>query len=91
MKAEVERGGQGAGVGGGSIRRGEASVGGKRLSAEAMTGGSGRGVEKLSMVRRRGGGYGRQRGGGKCGTWREEVSEGGAGRGGESQEAPVIR
>ena len=74
-----------------------ASVGGKRLSAEAMTGGSGRGVEKLSMVRRRGGGYGRQRGGGKCGTWREEVSvvhrqeEGGAGRGGESREAPVIR
>ena len=28
MKAEVERGGQGAGVGGGSIRRGEAAVGG---------------------------------------------------------------
>ena len=68
---------------------GAASVGGRRMSAEAMSGGSGRWVEKLIMVR--------QRGGGKCGTWREEGSvvhrqeEGGAGRGGESREAPVIR
>ena len=35
-----------------------ASVEGKRLSAEAMTGGSGRWREKLSMVHRQGGGYG---------------------------------